>query len=328
MSIDIVSLFFNKFIDVSRGLVIKSTGSWYHVKSDNGDIVECKIRGKFRMQGIKTTNPISVGDNVDFKQDEKNGYGVINIIHPRKNYIIRKSINLSKRAHILAANVDQAILLVTLAKPKTYPEFIDRFLVSAKAYSIPAKIVFNKIDLYDEDTLKEMQQLISTYEKIGYDCYSISAKLNDGVDVITNLLSNKISVIAGHSGIGKSTLINVIEPSLNLRTSEISDSHDSGMHTTTFPEMHSIGNGGYIIDTPGIKGFGIIDMEKEEISHFFPEMFEILENCQYYNCTHSHEPNCAVKEAVKDGIVSQTRYNSYISLLNGDDDEKFRSVGY
>ena len=313
---------------MNKGLVIKSTGSWYHVKSNEGDIVECKIRGKFRMKGIKTTNPLSVGDIVDYKVDEKTGFGVIVKIHPRKNYIIRKSINLSKQAHILAANVDQAILMVTLAMPKTYPQFIDRFLVSAQAYSIPAKIIFNKIDLYDDETLEEMQQLISTYESIGYECYSISAKENKGVNMITDILANKISVIAGHSGIGKSTLINTIEPTLNLKTNQISDMHESGIHTTTYPEMHTIGNNSYIIDTPGIKGFGVIDMKKEEISHFFPEMFAILENCQYYNCTHSHEPNCAVKEAVKNGEISETRYNSYISLLTGDDNEKFRPVGY
>ena len=313
---------------MEKGLVIKSTGSWYHVKLDNTDVIECKIRGKFRMKGIKTTNPISVGDIVDIKIDDKTGNGVIVKIYPRKNYIIRKSINLSKRAHILAANVDQAILMVTLAMPKTYPEFIDRFLVSAQAYSIPAKIIFNKIDLYDDNSLNEMDKLISVYESIGYDCFAISAKENIGIETISDLLSNKISEIAGHSGIGKSTLINTIEPGLDLKTSEISDMHESGMHTTTYPEMHTISNNGYIIDTPGIKGFGVIDIEKEEISHYFPEMFSILENCQYYNCTHSHEPNCAVKSAVESGKISKTRYNSYISLLKGDDDEKFRPVGY
>ena len=313
---------------MEKGLVIKSTGSWYHVKSQSGDVTQCKIRGKFRMKGIKTTNPVSVGDYVDYKIDEKIGFGIISHIYPRKNYIIRKSINLSKRAHILAANVDQAVLLVTLVKPKTYPQFIDRFLVSAQAYSIPAKLIFNKIDLYDSDTLDHMKRLIYIYESIGYECFSISAKRNEGVNLIASLLSHKISVIAGHSGVGKSTLINTIDPNLDLRTNDISDMHDSGMHTTTYPEMHSIGNEGYIIDTPGIKGFGVIDIEKEEISHYFPEMFAVLKECQYYNCTHSHEPNCAVKQAVEDGDISETRYASYISLLEGDDDEKFRPVGY
>lgn len=318
----------NKILNVNKGLVIKSTGSWYHVKPDNGVVVECKIRGKFRTKGIKTTNPIAVGDIVDFKIDEKSDSGVITKIHPRKNYIIRKSINLSRQAHILAANVDQAVLMVTLVKPRTYPEFIDRFLVSSEAYSIPAKIVFNKTDLYDDATTNEMNELIAIYTKIGYECFIISAKEKQGTDKIDQLLCNKITVLAGHSGIGKSTLVNTIQPSLNLKTKEISDYHESGMHTTTFPEMHALDNKGYIIDTPGIKGFGMVDMEKEEISHYFPEMFSFLEQCQFYNCTHSHEPKCAVKEAVKQGIISESRYKSYINLLIGDDDEKYRTVDY
>lgn len=313
---------------MNKGLVIKSTGSWYHVKPENGEVVECKIRGKFRTKGIKTTNPLAVGDIVDFKIDEKNGGGVIIKIHPRKNYIIRKSINLSRQAHILAANVDQAILMVTLVKPRTYPEFIDRFLVSSQAYSIPAKIVFNKTDLYDDTTIAEMNELIKIYTSIGYECFTISAKQQQGIDIIDKLLSNNISVLAGHSGIGKSTLINAIQPGLNLKTKEISDYHESGMHTTTFPEMHALSNKGYIIDTPGIKGFGMVDMEKDEISHYFPEMFAYLEQCQFYNCTHSHEPKCAVKQAVQDGKISESRYKSYINLLIGDDDEKYRTVDY
>jgi len=217
---------------------------------------------------------------------------------------------------------------VTLAKPRTYPEFIDRFLVSAEAYSIPTKIIFNKIDLYDEETLDEMKQLISTYTNIGYECFAISAKQKQGIDAIAQLLDGNISVFAGHSGIGKSTLINTIQPNLNLKTKEISEMHESGMHTTTFPEMHAVGNNGYIIDTPGVKGFGVIDMEKEEISHFFPEMIAVLNACQFYNCTHSHEPNCAVKKAVETGKISATRYKSYINLLAGDDDEKYRTAIY
>jgi ribosome biogenesis GTPase len=313
---------------VRQGLVIKSTGSWYQVKSDDGEIVECKIRGKFRTQGIKTTNPLAVGDIVDFKTDEKTGSHVIFKIHPRKNYIIRKSINLSKQSHILAANIDQAVLIVTLVMPKTYPEFIDRFLVSAEAYSIPAKIIFNKIDLYNNAVLKEMNELISTYESIGYECFAISAKQKQGIDKIDKLLSGKISVFAGHSGIGKSTLINTIQPGLSLKTMEISDHHDSGMHTTTFPEMHALDNKGYIIDTPGIKGLGVVDIEKEEISHYFPEMFKKSEKCQFYNCTHSHEPNCAVRKAVQEGEISEKRYKSYVNLLVEDDDEKYRTNPY
>ncbi len=313
---------------VKKGIVTKSTGSWYSIKQDNGEVVQCKIRGKFRTKGIKTTNPLAVGDYVDFKPGSENEFGVVTKIYPRKNYIIRKSINLSKQAHILAANVDQAIVIVTLAFPKTYPEFIDRFLVSAEAYHIPAKIVFNKIDLYDEATIQEMQELKKLYEKIGYECFEVSAKLEKNIDQIDLLLSNKVSVLSGHSGIGKSTLINKIEPNLDLKTGEISEVHDSGKHTTTFAEMFSLSNGGFIIDTPGIKGYGIVDIEKEEIAQFFPEMFNLLDQCQFNNCSHSHEPNCAVKNAVKGGDISESRYKSYINLLVGEDDEKFRSVGY
>ncbi|MBI9069531.1 MAG: ribosome small subunit-dependent GTPase A [Salinivirgaceae bacterium] len=313
---------------MKQGLVLKSTGSSYQVKSDNNEIINCKIRGKFRTKGIKTTNPIAVGDIVDFKFDDNSEFGIISKIHPRKNYIIRKSINLSKQAHILAANIDQAVLMVTLAKPKTYPEFIDRFLVSAEAYQIPAKIIFNKIDLYDEELIKEMGALMNLYEGIGYGCFQTSAKKGIGIDEVKELLKDKISVISGHSGIGKSSLINTIQPSLNLKTSEISDYHESGKHTTTFPEMHELSKDSYIIDTPGIKGLGMVDMEKEEIAHYFPEMFKALKNCQFYNCTHSHEPNCAVKLAVENGTIKKSRYKSYLSILAGDEDEKFRSVGY
>jgi ribosome biogenesis GTPase len=308
-----------------KGIVVKSTGSWYLVQDESGLVVECRIRGKFRNQAIRTTNPLAVGDKVEFQIDEKTQYGVISSIDERKNYIIRKSINLSKQAHILAANVDQAIILATLVKPRTYPEFIDRFLVSAEAYSIPAKIVFNKTDLYSPAEKEELEQLLKIYRGIGYECYTISALLNQGVDEINQLLSNKISVIAGHSGVGKSTLINAIDPQLNLKTSEISDYHESGKHTTTFPEMHALSNKGYIIDTPGIKGFGIIDMEKDEIAHYFPEIFALIEGCQYYNCSHSHEPGCAVKDGVQCGKIAESRYKSYLNLLLNDEDEKYRT---
>ncbi len=309
-----------------KGIVIKSTGSWYLVKDERGLIVECRIRGKFRNQAIRTTNPLAVGDKVEFLIDEKTQFGVINSIEDRKNYIIRKSINLSKQAHILAANVDQAIILVTLTKPRTYTEFIDRFLVSAEAYSIPAKIIFNKIDLYSASENTEMEQLLKIYQNIGYECFTVSALLNQGVEAINQLLSNKISVIAGHSGVGKSTLINTIDPLMNLKTSEISDYHESGKHTTTFPEMHALNNQGYIIDTPGIKGFGIIDMDTDEIAHYFPEIFAVIEGCQYYNCTHSHEPGCAVKRAVQLGKIAESRYKSYLNLLLNDEDEKYRTT--
>lgn len=313
---------------MSKGLVLKSTGSWYQVKDDEGTIVDCKMRGKFRMQGIKTTNPLAVGDIVDFTVDYKTEQGVITKIHKRRNYIIRKSINLSKQAHILAANVDQSILMVTLAQPKTYPEFIDRFLVAAEAYGISAKIIFNKIDLYDAEILAELDALTKVYTKIGYECFSVSATTGQGVDEIKTLLANKISAFAGHSGIGKSTLINSVQPGLNIRTGEISEVHLSGKHTTTFPEMFELDMGGYIIDTPGIKGFGMIDMKPEEVSHFFPEIFLKSDECQFNNCTHTHEPGCAVKQAVEDDGISATRYRSYLSIFKGDDDEKFRTPDY
>lgn len=313
---------------MEKGIVIKSTGSWYTVRTLDKQIIDCKIRGKFRTKGIKTTNPLAVGDQVEFILDDKTNQGVISKRYDRKNYIIRKSINLSKQAHVLAANVDQALLMVTLAYPKTYPEFIDRFLVSAEAYHIPAIIVFNKIDLYNESQISELNTLKAVYEKIGYRCIEISAKQNKGINVIDEILSSKITVIAGHSGIGKSTLVNAIQPGLNLKTTEISEIHDQGKHTTTFPEMHYLNNGGYIIDTPGVKGFGVIDIDKEEITHFFPEMFALLPDCQYNNCVHMHEPKCAVKAAVENGEISETRYKSYLSILNSEEDEKHRTVDY
>jgi len=314
---------------LNTGLVIKSTGSWYNVISDEtGENISCQIRGKLRTKGIKTTNPIAVGDRVEYKCDTNVTQGIIHKILPRKNYIIRKSINLSKQAHILAANVDQAVLIVTLANPKTYPEFIDRFLVSAEAYRIPTRIVFNKIDIYSQELIAEMEYLISVYESIGYECYRTSAKVGTGLDTIAKLLSNKISVIAGHSGIGKSTLINTIEPKLDLKTNEISEYHEQGKHTTTFPEMFKLTGGGYIIDTPGIRGFGIIDIDKEELYHFFPEIFAISNQCKFYNCTHIHEPQCAVKEAFENGKISDTRYKSYINLFFDEENEKYRTVDY
>ncbi|MBE9469508.1 MAG: ribosome small subunit-dependent GTPase A [Bacteroidetes bacterium] len=311
-----------------EGLIIKSTGSNYLVKDKNNNKFECKIKGKFRIKGIRSTNPLAVGDNVDFVMPENEQLGFITNIHDRKNYIIRKSINLSKRSHIIAANIDSAFLIVTLISPKTSTEFIDRYLVSAQAYNIPVNIVFNKIDLYDNETLEKLKDLKSTYEKIGYNCIETSAIKNINIQKIKDLLKNKINVISGHSGVGKSTLINSVDNKLNLKTSEISDSHNSGKHTTTASEMYEINNGGYIIDTPGIKGFGIIDMDKEEIYHFFPEIFKLSKDCQYYNCTHVHEPNCAVKKAVENGEISQSRYKSYLSLMIDDDDNKYRQTGY
>lgn len=309
---------------VETGIVIKSTGSWYLVRKPNGDTVECRIRGKFRTKGLRTTNPVAVGDNVDFIIDDKTGQGLIQSIGERRNYIIRKSINLSKEAHILGANIDQAVLVVTLVSPRTYTQFIDRFLVSAEAYNIPSVLIFNKIDLYDEKLTAEMEDLVSIYSKIGYRCIKSSVKNGIGNAEIEEVTRGQLSLLAGHSGVGKSTIVNMLNPDLNLRTMEISDSHDSGVHTTTYPEMHPLLNGGYVIDSPGIKGFGTIELGKAEMSHYFPEMFAESENCQFYNCTHTHEPKCAVKQAVENGTIAQSRYNSYLSLLNDESEDKYR----
>jgi ribosome biogenesis GTPase len=312
---------------LKEGIVIKSTGSWYTVKADDNECFECKIKGKFRLKGIKTTNPLAVGDRVHFKlqnsSSDESGeqIGIISKITPRKNYIIRKSSNLSKQAHIIAANIDQAFLVVTVAFPVTTATFIDRFLVSAEAYRIPVRLVFNKIDRYDEDQQRQLDELIELYELIGYTCYKTSVKENIGVDKVSDAMKGKVNVFAGHSGVGKSSFINTIDPNLDIKTKEISDYHNQGVHTTTFSQMHEVANGSYIIDTPGIRGFGVIDMEKEEISHYFPEMFEKLEECQFNNCTHTHEPNCAIKVAVENGEISFSRYNSYLGLLEGDEDK-------
>ncbi len=315
---------------MNKGIVIKSTGSWYSVKSENGDIVACTIKGNFRLKGIKSTNPIAVGDHVEFRLAEKESEDNTNIINglitniiERKNYIIRKSPNLSKQSHIIASNIDESFLVVTINYPITTATFIDRFLVSAEAYRIPCSLIFNKIDRYNHEQTRQMDAMIELYEKIGYRCLKTSTKKNIGINTLKSWMKNKTNVFAGHSGVGKSTLINTIEPGLNLKTKEISDYHQTGKHTTTFSEMFELGFGGYIIDTPGIKGFGVLEMEKEEISHYFPEMFKLLEKCQYYNCTHTHEPGCEVKKYVNEGEIADSRYFSYLGLLNTDD--KYRN---
>ena len=314
---------------MNKGIVIRSTGSWYTVKSEDGDKVECKIKGNFRLKDIKSTNPIAVGDHVEFKFIEQEvdmnnkSNGLITNIIERKNYIIRKSPNLSKQSHIIASNIDQAFLVVTINFPITTTTFIDRFLVSAEAYRIPCTLIFNKIDRYNYEQNKQMDQLIELYEKIGYRCLKTSAKKNIGMDTLKGWMKNKTNVFNGHSGVGKSTLINTIESNLQLKTKEISDYHQTGKHTTTFSEMFELSFGGYIIDTPGIKGFGVLEMEKEEISHYFPEMFKLLKKCQYYNCTHTHEPACEVKNSVQEGEIAESRYFSYLGLLNMDD--KYRN---
>lgn len=311
-----------------KGLVVKTTGSWFTVEDEQGKLFDCKVKGNFRIKGIKSTNPVAVGDRVNFliqneaktKKREKNGW--ITSIEERKNYIIRRSPNLSKQSHIIAANIDQAILLVTITAPVTTTLFIDRYLASAEAYSIPVLLVFNKTDLYDSEDTIVMKNLIAIYSKIGYRCLSTSAVTGEGIESLKNELKEKISVINGHSGVGKSTLINLIQPGLNLKTSEISDYHKTGKHTTAYSAMYKLSFGGYIIDTPGIKGFGMLNMEAWEITHYFPELFRLSKNCLYNNCSHTHEPDCAVKEAVENREISASRYISYLDLLEGD--EKYR----
>ncbi len=298
---------------MEKGIVVKSTGSWYSVRKENGEQVESRIRGKLRIKGVRTTNPIAVGDRVEL--DRENNEYVITRIEERRNYIIRKSTNLSKESHIIAANVDQALLITTICHPQISTVFIDRFLATAEAYNIPAILVFNKTDLYNKPEKDLLQQLSAIYSRAGYPCYPISAANGENTDSLKPLLKDKISVLAGSSGVGKSTLINKIQPNLNLKTGDLSDAHDTGKHTTTFAEMFPLSNGGFIIDTPGLRSFGIIDMKKEEISHFFPEIFKAAENCRFYNCTHTHEPGCAVIEAVQNGEISESRYWSYLSMM-------------
>jgi ribosome biogenesis GTPase len=310
-----------------KGIVIKSTGSWYTVRLEDGEQIAARIKGKFRLKGIKTTNPIAVGDHVTLDKEE-DGTAVINAISPRKNYIIRKSINLSKRSHIIASNIDQAILIVTLNQPKTYTAFIDRFLVTAEAYHIPTVIVFNKIDVYTDNELVELATLKKAYENIGYPCLEISVLKEINIDAVKEVMKNKTSMVSGHSGVGKSTLLNLIDESFNLATNEISEMHQQGKHTTTFAEMFELPFGGYIIDTPGIKAFGLIDFDKAELSHYFLEMRERLNNCHFNNCLHINEPKCAIKDAVENGEIAKFRYNNYISMYKDDEDENYRGLGY
>ncbi|MCB0400852.1 MAG: ribosome small subunit-dependent GTPase A [Flavobacteriales bacterium] len=310
-----------------NGVVIKSTGSWYVVRLDDGSLADARIKGKFRMKGIKSTNPVAVGDRV-IVQLEADGNALIEEILERKNYIIRKSINLSKRSHIIAANIDQAILVVTLAQPQTFTAFIDRFLVSAEAYHIPTIIVFNKVDLYTDEEQAELNELKSVYSKVGYTCLETSATEKKNIDQLAALLKDRVSVISGHSGVGKSTLLNAIDPQLDLKTGHISGAHLQGKHTTTFAEMVSLHFGGDIIDTPGIKAFGLIDFDKSELSHYFLEMRSLLEQCHFNNCQHLNEPKCAIKEAVESGEIAEFRYANYVSIHEDDEDENYRTKGY
>jgi ribosome biogenesis GTPase len=302
-----------------RGLVIKSTGSWYQVQDEHGNSYDCRIQGKFRIKGIKTTNPIAVGDWVNFELEADQNTGIITVLEPRRNYIIRKSVNLSKQTQIIGANLDQAILVVTLASPPTSMGFIDRFLVTAEAYGIPAILVFNKLDLFSEEGLEILEEYKAVYENIGYPCYQVSAMEGTNIDHIIALLKDKVTLVSGHSGVGKSTLINSIVPDAALRTGLISDWSDKGKHTTTFAEMIDLPFGGKLIDTPGIRELGIVDIEKKELSHFFPEMRAFLNKCRFNNCVHINEPGCVVLDAVENGEIEHSRYESYISMYNNDD---------
>ena len=340
-----------------KGLVVKNTGSWYTVRTDDGQLLDCKVKGNFRLKGIRSTNPVAVGDRVTVNDE-----GWIVAIDDRRNYIIRKSINLSKQSHILAANVDQALLIVTVARPQTSTTFIDRFLASAEAYSVPVILVFNKTDLLDDDERRYQQMMVTLYETIGYECRQISATEGTGVDELRPLLEGKVTLLSGNSGVGKSTLINRLVPGVNLRTAEISDAHDTGMHTTTFSEMiplgaiehsalnieHSALNiehldtvndaaennvqcsmfnvQSYLIDTPGIKGFGTFDMEPEELTSYFREIFHFSKDCRFSNCTHTHEPGCAVRRALDDHYIAESRYQSYLSMLHDKDEGKYREA--
>lgn len=304
------------------GIVYKSTGSWYLVKAENSTFYECRIKGKFRLKGIKSTNPLAVGDVVDFEIETTNDVetGVINEIHDRTNYIIRKSVNLSKQTHIIAANVDLVFLLITINNPPTFTSFIDRFLVTAEAYSIDTILVFNKIDSYELEQRAEVMYLKDIYEKIGYHCIEVSATENKNVDLVKEMMLGKTSMFIGHSGVGKSTLVNTIEPTLDLKTKEISNQHKQGQHTTTFAEMFDLSFEAKIIDTPGIKGFGVVDMEKEEIDSYFPEFLAIKNDCKFNNCLHVEEPKCAVKDAVEDEEISYSRYKSYLQIIAGEEE--------
>lgn len=308
-----------------QGLVIKNTGSWYTVKTVEGSVVECKIKGNFRLKGIRSTNPVAVGDHVEIELNSQNT-AFITAIGDRKNYIIRKSQNLSKQSHIIAANVDQAFLVVTVERPQTSTTFIDRFLATAEAYSVPVVLVFNKTDLLDDSLMRYQRMMTDLYETVGYKCVAVSAETGEGMDGLMEMLRDRITLLSGHSGVGKSTMINRLLPGVNLRTAEISDAHNTGMHTTTFSEMLPLPGGGYIIDTPGIKGFGTFDMEPEELTSYFKEIFRFSKDCRFSNCTHTHEPGCAVLKAVEDHYIAASRYQSYLSMLDDKDGNKYREA--
>lgn len=308
-----------------HGLVIRNTGSWYQVKTDDGRLIDCKIKGNFRLKGIRSTNPVAVGDRVDIVLNNE-GTAFITSIDDRKNYIVRRSSNLSKQSHIIAANLDQCFLVVTVNYPETSTIFIDRFLATAEAYRVPVSLIFNKVDRYNDNELRYLDGLVNLYEYIGYPCYKVSAVRGEGIDEIRSLLDHRVTLFSGNSGVGKSTLINAIHPDFQARTGEISEYHNKGMHTTTFSEMFEIGEEGYLIDTPGIKGFGTFDMSQEEVGHYFKEIFQYSAQCKYGNCTHVHEPGCAVRKAVEEHLISESRYLSYLNILEDEHEGKYRAA--
>lgn len=303
-------------MQVVKGIVIKSTGSWYTVMTDDKKLRNCRLKGHFRIKGIRTTNPVAVGDHVEFEPEGAKDDGVIKAIEPRTNYIIRRSINLSKTSHIIASNIDRLYIVASIMLPRTSTGFIDRLLVTAEAYHVPAAIIFNKIDIYTDEAIKRCNELMELYISLGYPAYSVSALEGTGIDSLRMQLRDKVNLFSGHSGVGKSALINTLDPLLQIKTGEISSYHNKGMHTTTFAEMHPLSFGGYMIDTPGIKEFGLVHFESQEISERFPEFRALLPECRYNNCTHVHEPGCAVKQALKSGVINEERYSNYLGLLN------------
>lgn len=309
-----------------RGLIVRNTGSWYTVKTDDGQLFDCKVKGTFRLKGIRSTNPVAVGDVVTITPSPDGLTALIDGIEDRRNYIIRKASNLSKQSHIIAANVDLAALVATIAHPETSTIFIDRFLASAEAYRVPVLLIFNKTDLYNEEELGLMNELVALYRSIGYKCLTCSAEKGNGIDELQAELTNKTTLLSGNSGVGKSTLLNLLVPDADAKTAEISVAHDAGMHTTTFSQMFFLPQGGALIDTPGIKGFGTFDMEREEVSHYFREIFKTSAECRFGNCTHTHEPGCAVLQAVAEGNIAESRFNSYLSMLEDKDEDKYRSA--
>ena len=308
-----------------RGLVVRNTGSWYTVRTDGGQLIECKIKGNFRLKAIRHTNPVVIGDHVEIEANN-GGTAFITAINKRRNYMIRRASNLSKQTHILAANIDLALLVVTVNYPQTTTVFIDRFLATAEAYRIPVVLVFNKLDRYDDDDLTYMNALIHLYTTVGYKCLSVCALNGMGMDGMQTLLKNKVALLSGHSGVGKSTIINHLAPEAMLKTNTISEYHKKGMHTTTFSEMIYLGEGSYVIDTPGIKGFGTVEMEGVEVAHYFPELFRFSADCRFGNCTHRNEPGCAVRKAVEEHYISESRYRSYLNILEDKEESKYREA--